>query len=147
MAQHYFKANQDRLFDVPAAGEEVQLIDIGTHSRGSVFLDGAAIRTPALEAAIDRVSKSFEGFYFGRFDIRTPSLEDFQRGENFKIVELNGVTSEATHIYDPKHSLFEAYRILRAQWRIAFEIGDQNRKRGVKPASLFEVLGRVIGRS
>ncbi len=147
MAQHYFKANQERLFDVPAAGEEIQLIDIGTHSRGSVFLDGAAIETPALSAAIDRVSKSFDGFYFGRFDIRTPSLDDFQRGENFKIVELNGVTSEATHIYDPKNSLFKAYRILRAQWRIAFEIGDQNRTRGFKPASLREVLGRVLGLS
>ncbi|MEM8483979.1 MAG: alpha/beta fold hydrolase [Bacteroidota bacterium] len=147
MAKHYFKANQERLFDVPDTGEVIQLIDIGTHSRGSVFLDGTAIETPALAEAIDQISKSFDGFYFGRYDIRTPNLEDFQRGENFKIVELNGVTSEATHIYDPKHSLFEAYRILRAQWRIAFEIGDQNRKRGVKPASLFEVLGRVIGRS
>lgn len=147
MAKHYFKANQERLFEVPAAGEEVKLIDIGTHSRGSVFLDGSAVETPALAAAMDKISKSFEGFYFGRFDIRTPSIEDFRRGENFKIVELNGVTSEATHIYDPKHSLFEAYRILRAQWRIAFEIGDQNRQRGIKPASLITVLGRILGRT
>lgn len=147
MAKHYFKANQERLFEVPAAGEEVKLIDIGTHSRGSVFLDGSAVETPALAAAIDKISTSFEGFYFGRFDIRTPSLDDFQRGENFKIVELNGVTSEATHIYDPQNTLLEAYRVLRAQWRIAFEIGNQNRQRGVRPASLFAVIGRIIGRS
>ena len=29
-----------------------------------------------------------------------------------KVVELNGVTSEATSIYDPKNSLFVAYRVL-----------------------------------
>jgi len=49
-----------------------------------------------------------------------------------KIVELNGVTSEATHIYDPKLSLFGAYRVLFEQWRIAFEIGYLNRTRGIR---------------
>ena len=45
-------------------------------------------------------------------------------GRNMKILELNGVTSEATHIYDPKFSLLDAYRVLFQQWRIAFEIGQ-----------------------
>jgi hypothetical protein len=57
-----------------------------------------------------------------------------------KIVELNGVTSEATHIYDPKFSLFDAYRVLFQQWRIAFEIGDLNRARGIRPASVGDLL-------
>ena len=43
------------------------------------------------------------------------------------------MTSEATHIYDPKNSLFAAYKVLFEQWRIAFEIGAQNLKRGVTP--------------
>ncbi|MFK7845060.1 MAG: hypothetical protein AB8G77_07160, partial [Rhodothermales bacterium] len=145
MAQHYFKSNGDRLFDVLADGEEIQLIDIGTHSRGSIFLDGQAIQTPALEKTFDKISKGFDGFYFGRFDIRTPDVEAFQEGKDFKIVELNGVTSEATHIYDPKNSLFDAYRVLKEQWRIAFEIGHQNRKKGIKPASLWNVILRVLG--
>ena len=53
-------------------------------------------------------------------------------GRNLKIVELNGVTSEATHIYDPKLSLFDAYRVLFRQWRIAFELGDLNRRWGIR---------------
>ena len=61
-------------------------------------------------------------------------------GSNLKIIELNGVTSEATHIYDPKLSLFDAYRVLFRQWRIAFEIGDLNRGRGIRPASGGELL-------
>ena len=97
-----------------------------------------------MEEAIDNLAKRFDGFYFGRFDIRTPSLEDFQKGKNFKVIELNGVTSEATHIYDPRHSLFAAYRVLFEQWRIAFEIGAQNRQRGEKPAPLRTLLGLLI---
>ena len=96
-----------------------------------------------MESAIDQLAGGFEGFYFGRFDIRTPSLTDFQQGKNFKVIELNGVTSEATSIYDPKNSLLTAYRVLFNQWRIAFDIGSQNRARGYKAASLLR-LGRLV---
>ena len=73
-------------------------------------------------------------------DIRVPSRQDLMAGRNIKIIELNGVTSEATHIYDPKLSLFEAYRVLFRQWRTAFEIGDLNRARGIHPASVADLL-------
>lgn len=144
LARTYFAAQRDRLWDVPAKGESVQLIEIGTHCRGSIFLDGSEIKTEAMEKAIDKLAKSFAGFYFGRFDIRTLSLADFQQGVSFKVVELNGVTSEATHIYDPKNSLFAAYRVLFDQWRIAFEIGAQNRRRGAKPTRLRTLVSGLI---
>ena len=51
-------------------------------------------------------------------------------------VELNGVTSEATHIYDRRHSVFYAWRTLCRQWSLAFEIGRENRARGTRPESL-----------
>lgn len=144
MARTYFAAAGERLWDIPAAGETVQLIEIGTHCRGSIFLDGMEIKTGALERSIDVIARGFEGFYFGRFDIRTPSLEDFQAGRNFKIVELNGVTSEATSIYDPRYSLFAAYQTLFAQWRLAFAIGAQNRALGFKPARLRKLIALVL---
>jgi hypothetical protein len=93
---------------------------------------------------MDRISKTYDGFYFGRYDIRTPSVEDFQQGRNFKVVELNGVTSEATHIYDPRNSLWDAYRVLFAQWRIAFEIGAQNRLRSTGPTPLRTLAGLIV---
>jgi hypothetical protein len=149
MARAYFRLHGERLRDVPAEGEPVQLVELGTHCRGAVFLDGGWVKTDELEKAIDDLCRGFEGFYFGRFDIRVPSVEDFRRGENFKVVELNGVTSEATHIYDPQSGLLTAYRTLFEQWRIAFRIGAQNRGRGIKPTplralarSVFESIGR-----
>lgn len=129
MARFLLDKHRKRASEVPAKGERVQLVEIGTHCRGAMFLNGSWIKTPELEASIDEISRSFEGFYFGRFDIRTPSVDDFREGRNFKIVELNGVTSEATHIYDPRNSLIGAYRVLFEQWRLAFEIGSKNRDR------------------
>lgn len=146
MARTYFEAVGDRLWDVPSAGESVQLIEIGTHCRGSIFLDGMDIKTECMEKAIDKMARGFNGFYFGRFDIRTPSLLDFQAGHNFKVVELNGVTSEATSIYDPRNSLLQAYITLFEQWRIAFAIGAQNRALGFEPTSIGKLTGLVLKR-
>ena len=144
VANAYFEVQGERLWQVPAQGESVRLIEIGTHCRGSIFLDGQEIKTARMEAAIDDLAKRYEGFYFGRFDIRTPSLEEFQAGTNFKVIELNGVTSEATHIYDPKNSVFDAYRVLFKQWRIAFEIGSQARALGARPASVWRLAMLVF---
>jgi hypothetical protein len=141
MLDFYLRKNAERTHEVPAAGESVQLVEIGTHCRGAIFLDGGETITPNLEDAVDRIAKTFDGFFFGRFDIRVPSRQDFMSGRNLKIVELNGVTSEATHIYDPKLSLRDAYRVLFEQWRIAFEIGNLNRARGIRPTSVADLLG------
>lgn len=56
------------------------------------------------------------------------------------------MTSEATHIYDPKTRLLKAYRILADQWRIAFEIGAQNRKNGTQPTTV-RVLLRLLAKN
>lgn len=139
MAAKYFEQNRSGLKRIPSVGEKAQIIDIGTHSRGAIFLDGGWLKTNALEARIDEICQAFEGFYFGRFDIRVPTFEDLRRGENLKIIELNGVTSESTNIYDPHYTLIDAYRILFRQWQIAFEIGAENTKLGVKQNGILSL--------
>jgi hypothetical protein len=145
MAAAYEKVARRPLDDVPAAGDSIQLVELGSHCRGAVFLDGARLKTPALEEAIDRIARAHHGFHFGRFDIRTPSVEAFQQGL-FSVIELNGVSAEATHIYDPAVSLIEAYRVMFRQWRIAFEIGAANRQRGAQPMRVSELVKLVCNR-
>jgi membrane protein DedA with SNARE-associated domain len=128
---------------VPKAGETIRLTQVGTHCLGAMFLDGSRWKTSALEATVDRISRSFEGFYFGRYDLRAPSYEAFEQGEAIRVLELNGVTSEATHIYDPANSLGSAYKTLSRQWGLAFEIGRANRDRGVRPARMGELLKAI----
>jgi hypothetical protein len=134
--------------DIPAPGETVQLVELGSHCRGAVFLDGSQLRTDRLEEAIDRISQAHPGFFLGRFDVRASSWDAFARGQ-FSVIELNGVSAEATHIYDPKVSLLEAYRVMFKQWKMAFEIGAANRGRGAQPmrfSALFKLLaGRISG--
>jgi hypothetical protein len=143
MAPYYLRLHANHLADLPARGDQVQLVELGTHCRGAAFHDGGWIRSPALEDAIDRLSRPFTGFWFGRYDIRTPSVDDFRAGRNFKVVELNGALSEATHIYDPKNGLGLAYRTLFTQWRVLFEIAARNVRNGARPATLRE-LGRLM---
>jgi pimeloyl-ACP methyl ester carboxylesterase/membrane protein DedA with SNARE-associated domain len=141
---HLFLAAQaGTLLEVPEEGAVIELGALGTHSRGATFLDGNHLRTPELEAAVEKVARTVEGFYFGRFDLRAPSEEHFQRGEGLKVLELNGVTSEEAHMYDPANGFGKAVRTLSAQWRTAFEIGAVMRKRGFKPLGLMALAREV----
>lgn len=130
-------AESDRVL---AEGERLRLAMAGNHCQGTLFKDGAHLITPELESAIDAVAQAFEGFYFGRFDVRYSDVDAFRAGRDFKIIELNGVTSESTNIYDPDWSILRAYATLYRQWAILFAIGAANRKRGVEPLRLGEIL-------
>ena len=68
------------------------------------------------------------------------SIADLKNGRHFKVVELNGVTSEATNIYDPANSLWRAYGILMRQWKLAFQIGEVNRRNGSPPVGTRELV-------
>ncbi len=142
LAEKYFAENERDLACVLAAGERHALIQVGTHSRGAIFVDGERLRSERLQSRIDEVSRSIEGFYFGRYDLRAASFAELRDGR-FTIVELNGVTSESTNIYDPRYSLIDASRILFEQWRIAFEIGKMNIERGARAVTVRE-LARMI---
>lgn len=125
-ARTFLRAHAGDLARVPSRGERVTLTRLGTHSRGALFLDGARLKTPALERAVDELSKRYAGFYFGRYDLVAPDAAALMAGSPLIVLELNGVSSEATSIYDPLHNVGNAWRTLCAQWRIAFEIGKRN---------------------
>lgn len=140
MSEQYFNHHLNDLGRIPAEGESIKLVEIGTHCRGAVFLDGSRLITPDLTKTIDTVARSDPGFFFGRFDLRVPDEESLAAGRNIKILELNGVTSESTNIYDPGISLWQAYRILFRQWEIAFRIGAMNVAEGYPKSKLREIL-------
>ena len=142
LARMYFGRLKRNARDVPDRGEVVALAELGSHCRGAVFLDGGHLQTEALSSAVDAIASNFPGFYFGRFDVRASTMVDLQAGR-FEVIELNGVSAEATHIYDPSVSLVEAYRVMGRHWRVAFEIGAINREAGFEPMSLGGLLRLV----
>lgn len=139
IADIYEKHSPHDLRGVPAAGRAVQLVEIGSHCRGSIFLDGTRHVTPEMEAAFLRIANAHPGFYFGRFDIRAESLEALRAGRGFRVIELNGVAGEPAHIYDPAVSIWETYRVLFRHWSVAWKIGAMNRARGFRPPSFLEL--------
>lgn len=143
MASFFLKKWEEHLLDVPDKGERIQLTELGTHCRGAVFLNGQDKLTESVRATFDSLSRGVEGFYFGRYDVRVPDPDQFTNGEGWKVLELNGVSAESTHIYEPGYPLARAYRNLFRQWRIAFEIGTEIRERGTSPPSLIEVWRTV----
>ena len=143
MAKFFLRKHAARLDTIPKANEIITLADLGTHCRGAVFTDAREHATEALRCAIDELSQQFEGFYFGRYDLRVSSVEALREGRDFRILELNGVTSEATHIYHPGYKLTQAYRDLAEQWRIAFEIGSANVENGAHALTLREIAALI----
>lgn len=146
MAEIHFEKHTHDLFKIPEEGEKVQLVELGTHSKGSLFLDGGNLITKNLKDSLNKISTSFEGFYFGRYDIIAPTEQDLINGENLKVLEVNGVTSESTNIYDPEHNFLFALKTLMKQWKIAFEIGALNYKNGTKIPPFGHML-RLIFRN
>lgn len=145
-AKFFFRKHVGRLLDVPDAGETVVLAELGTHARGALFLDGSHLATPELTSEIDRISQHFTGFHLGRYDIRCPSETDLRAGRELAVLELNGVTSEPTWMYDPGYELQDAHRLLREQWSAAFAIGAANARAGARVAKVAELLSLMFNR-
>ena len=132
----YLAQLTDRLADVPAAGERVRLVFAGNHCKGSIFRNGEAEITEDLTARIDAIARATPGFHFGRIDLRYRSLGALRRGEDFSIIEINGVGSEATHIWDPDTSLREIFAAQFRHYGEAFRIGHAMRRRGARASGV-----------
>lgn len=129
------------LSTIPEAGRRVPLGVVGNHSKGTLFINGNDRIDEDLIAVFERVSRQIDGFYYGRFDIKCDSLESLKTGGPFKIIELNGICSEPTHIYDPgRISYFGALREVLRHWAIVRRVSLANHRRGVP----YEKPGKVI---
>jgi membrane protein DedA with SNARE-associated domain len=136
MAGTYLQRHRAIRDKVLPEGLRLKLVEAGNHCQGCIFRDGMHLWSEQLESRIDQISRQVPGFFIGRYDVRYPGDEDIRRGENFKILELNGAASEATSIYDSRNSLFRAYGTLFRQWDLVFAIGAANRKLGHRPVGL-----------
>ena len=126
------KANDPSFFEmIPPKGQQVELVAIGNHCKGTKFLDANDWIDEDLHQAIDQMAQEIPEFYFGRFDLRCSSIEDLRKLQNFKIMELNGAGAEPGHIYQPGYSLFKAYQAIYHHIRVLSKISYLNKRRGV----------------
>ena len=122
------KMQEINLAEIIISGEEKVLVAFGNHARGAKFIDDSNKITPKLIQKIDAICKQVPEFYFGRLDVMYKNWNDLENGENLSIIELNGAGSEPTHIYDPSHSIFFAWKEIAKHLKIMWRISMYNHK-------------------
>ncbi|MAU17380.1 MAG: D-alanine--D-alanine ligase [Muricauda sp.] len=124
-------------------GEKFVLVPYGSHTRGAKFVDISHKINDGLVQTIDRVCSQIKGFHYGRLDVLYNTFEELCEGKNFSIIEVNGAGGEATHIYDPRHSLFFAWREVARHWGMLCEISILNNKQGCSYLSFKEGMAML----
>ena len=134
----------EELKSILRPGEKCLLVPYGNHVRGAKFIDASHLIDDKLTAVFDHICQQVPGFYFGRLDIRYQSWEELNQGKNFTVIELNGAGSEPTHIYDPGHSIFFAWKEIIRHLNILVRISQINHRLLKKPymnlSAGFEML-------
>jgi len=134
------------LDEVPNQGQQVPLGEIGNHNKGTTFINGNDQIDQRLNDFFNNFCKGIEGFYYGRFDIKCKSLESLKEGQDFKIIEMNGVFSEPTHIYDASQmTYFEALRTIMRHWKMIQEAASRNYQQGVAPMPFMDMMKVLKG--
>lgn len=147
-AKNYFDFIKDStiitLDSIVESGQEIQLSEIGNHSKGTQFINGNHLISIALEEKITEINKQIDGWFYGRLDIKYNSFEDLEKG-NFKILELNGILAEPTHIYDAsKTNYLQALKEMRTHWKHLYKIARLNHDtREIPYRSTFDLLKDV----
>lgn len=123
------KKHGHRFDRVIPEGEIFYLSFAGNHNRGARFTNLHDLIDDNLVRVFDKISKETE-FYYGRYDIKTQSIEDLKQGRNFMILEYNGSGAEPNHIYDCNMSLWQAYKTILHHWRVLYQISKYNARNG-----------------
>lgn len=122
--------------------ESFKTLVCASHAQGAIFTDIQEHLTTELLAKTDEIC-NVKGFYFGRLDVRAKNLEALKRGE-FRIIEINGATSEFIHIYDKKYTFKDGLEELKRQWELLFEISAKNRNNKDNNLSIFKFFSEYL---
>ena len=122
------KAYGNELKRILQKKEQRILVPYGNHVRGAKFINVSHLIDEKLVNTIDKICKQVSGFYYGRLDIRFNNWDELLQGKNISVIEINGAGSEPTHIYDPKHSIFYAWKEIIRHWNILWKISRINHR-------------------
>lgn len=99
------------------------------HNRGARFVNLKNEINKHLVKIFDELSYNTQ-FYYGRYDIKTKSIDDLKQGKNFVILEYNGAGAEPNHIYDCGLTIWKAYKIILLHWKALYKISSFNARNG-----------------
>ncbi len=119
-------------------GQELVIEPIGSHNRGTMISSGDHLITEQLLQVIEDSLQGLE-LYYGRLDIKYQNWKDLLKG-NFKIIEVNTITSEPLSIYDHSIPMLKKYKIFYGHIKSMYLISQQLKKKGRKRLSTSEFI-------
>ncbi|MBX2809537.1 MAG: hypothetical protein KTR20_13005 [Cellvibrionaceae bacterium] len=125
------------------SGQKKVLSFIGSHTLGCRFTDDRQLLTPALEKAIFKTCQSQAGYNFGRLDIKAENEAACKAGK-FVIIEANGIASLPTHMFDPKYTLIDAYKIFFEHASYLVKIAKEHRHQKMDLLPYSEIIKRTM---
>ncbi len=142
----FAEIHKEKLASIPKKNEIIKLTAVGNHSKGTQFINGNHLISNKLISTFDQLSKAIPGWYYGRVDIKYNTFEELENGTDFKILEINGIIAEPTHIYDSEnYTYLKALKAIRAHWKSLFCIATTNHTDFNTPyKNPFHFLGEII---
>lgn len=128
---------------IPSNGETHIVHRIGNHSKGTRFLNANFLINQGINTTVDRIARGLSGIFYGRMDLKVASFESLLQGADTKIFEINGVSSEAGHVYDLP-TYFHAYKDMAKEWVRIGKVSKLNIKKGVKTTPFPVFFKQII---
>ncbi|MCG6860692.1 MAG: hypothetical protein LJE70_05365 [Chromatiaceae bacterium] len=129
------KKNSLRLDQILAKDERLVLSFSRNFDQGGIYRDITTRITRELTEIIDRISQKIPGFFYGRFDVKFQSMEDFLKGKSFKILEVNSYSSADGRLYSESARFLSGISTIIKMNREMLRIAAANRARGYKMKS------------
>lgn len=112
-------------------GEKYNLTDVSNRTQGGKIVSLEHEIDDKLLELMDGISNYKNTFFYGRYDIKCNSIEEFKEGKKFSILEFNGCGSGVQHVYGNNYSLLQACRIILKHWKALYQISVYNHKNGI----------------
>ena len=141
----FVEIHKNKLLSIPKKDETIKLTSIGNHSKGTQFINGNHLISKELTTTFDKLSKSINGWYYGRVDLKYNNFSELENGNHFKVLEINGIIAEPTHIYDSEnYTYFKALKAIRTHWKSLFDVSVANHQTNkipyIKPTNFIQEM-------
>jgi len=123
-------------------GQQKRLSFIGSHTMGCKFTDDSHLITAELEQVIFALLDEQADFNYGRLDVKTQDEVSLGRGD-LVVIEVNGISSLPTHMFDPSYGLVKCYKIFFNHVRQLVKIAKENRHKSMHLLPFPQILKRV----
>lgn len=138
--------HKKKLDEIPKKDKKVKLSVIGNHSKGTQFINGNHLISRELTKTFNNLSHAIDGWYYGRVDIKYNNFKELENGINYKVLEINGIIAEPTHIYDAENFTYlNALKEIRNHWKSLFQISTLNHKtKNIPYKSVKNFIGEML---